>query len=385
MTDPSDTLSLSLGDTSDILLATKSQLARLGLSVGDTSSPVFDHQFDSVLRSFQQERGLLCDGVLGPETFSQIELARFRLGDRVLRYDPSRPMQGDDVAALQKILSRLGLYTHRIDYVYADRTAAAVSEAQLGLGLQSDGTAGPKTLAGLNAVTRGTSHGNVFALQEQARVRASGPSLAGRVFVIESATTSFDFTTSGFPANLLEREAELSTDIARRLEGRLSALGAATVTVLGDNHQGALGDDLGASAVITINIDHSRSPQANGAATYYFGRADEATVVSPTGRKLAELIQKELAARTDFLDCRSHAKTWESLRRLRTPKVHVIPGYLSNEEDAAALHRTVVRDRIAESIAVSLQRLYLREEIDPPTGTLDLRAYRTPQAAPPVN
>ena len=59
---------------------------------------------------------------------------------------------------------------------------------------------------------------------------------------------------------------------------------------------------------------------------------------------------------------------------MRTPKVHVMPGYISNDEDRAALEDQRLRDLIAESVAVSLQRLYLREETDPPTGTLDLAA-----------
>ena len=151
MTPTSRFPSLSEGDRSDILLATKAQLSRLGYAVGDERSPEFDHQFDSVVRRFQQDRGLLCDGLLGPETFSQIELARHRLGDRVLRFDPVRPLVGDDVAELQKALSRLGIYTHRIDYIFAEATDAAVREAQTGLGLRPDGIAGPTTLAGLRA------------------------------------------------------------------------------------------------------------------------------------------------------------------------------------------------------------------------------------------
>lgn len=377
MTPTSDFPSLSRGDRSDVLLATKSQLSRLGYRVGDSDSPEFDHQFDSVIRRFQQERGLLCDGLLGPETFAQIELARYRLGDRVLRFDPVRPLRGDDVAELQKILSRLGIYTHRIDYIFAEATDAAVREAQTGLGLRSDGIAGPTTLAGLRAVKRDQGEGDVFALQERARVTASGPSLAGRVVVIEAATTRTDFVTTSFGPGSEARAEEYAADIARRLEGRLSALGAATVFVEDSADRATLGDELGASAIVTINLDSSASPKAQGAATYYFGRGDDPSVASPVGRRLAELMQKELCARTGFLDCRSHPRTWESLRRVRSPKVHVMPGYISNAEDRAALEDSHVRDIIAESIAVSLQRLYLRKETDPPTGTLDLAAVRS--------
>lgn len=376
MTPTSRFPSLSEGDRSDILLATKPQLSRLGYAVGDERSPEFDHQFDSVVRRFQQDRGLLCDGLLGPETFGQIELARHRLGDRVLRFDPVRPLVGDDVAELQKALSRLGIYTHRIDYVFAEATDAAVREAQTGLGLRPDGIAGPTTLAGLRAVHRDQSVGNVFALQERARVTASGPSLAGRVIVIEADTSSTDFLRTHYTPENRELASAYATDIARRLEGRLSALGAATVFLSGEHGRGSLGDELGASAIITINIDSHGNRNAQGAATYYFGRADDGSVASPVGRALADLAQKEMCARTEFLDCRTHPRTWESLRAVRSPKIHVMPGYISNESDRAALENADVRDAVAESIAVSVQRLYLRDEVDPPTGTLDLAAVR---------
>ncbi|MDN6124030.1 MAG: peptidoglycan-binding protein, partial [Brevibacterium sp.] len=78
----------SRGDSSEVLPTIKSQMARLGLNVGQAESAEFDRAFELGVRQFQQVRGILCDGVMGSETFSELERARYQLGDRVLRYDP---------------------------------------------------------------------------------------------------------------------------------------------------------------------------------------------------------------------------------------------------------------------------------------------------------
>lgn len=372
MTPPSAYPTLTRGDSSAVLLATKAQLDRLGLAVGDVSSPVFDRTFELAVLAFQQSRGITTDGLLGPETFEQIELARYRLGDRVLRFDPVRPLVGDDVAALQKRLSNLGVYTDRIDGIFAADTDAAVREIQSGLGLRTDGIVGPNTIHGLDSVHRNHAGGNLYALREHARVTSSGPSLAGRVIVIEAATSARDFRATPYTPEQRRLEHAYSIDIARRLDGRLSALGAATVLISSPKAHQTLADELEASAVITITQDSSSSDAANGVATFYFGRADDDDVYSPVGKRLAELIQREVTARTDFLDCRTHARTWQSLAAVRSPKVHVVAGYISHDTDRSMLADDLTRDRIADGIAAALQRLYLNRDSDPETGTLNI-------------
>jgi N-acetylmuramoyl-L-alanine amidase len=49
---------------------------------------------------------------------------------------------------------------------------------------------------------------------------------------------------------------------------------------------------------------------------------------------------------------------------------------MTNDDDRARLHAASTRDSIAESVAVSLQRLYLKEAVDPDTGTVDLASLR---------
>ncbi|WP_137825562.1 peptidoglycan-binding protein [Brevibacterium sp. 2SA] len=360
------------GDASEVLPAIKSQMARLGLNVGDPRGEDFDRPFELAVRQFQQTRGILCDGVLGSETFTELDRARFQLGDRVLRFDPVKVLTGDDVLTLQRSLSGLGFYAGRIDAEYGAATEEAVKELQMGLGAKVDGIAGPQTLRGLEAVDRKHTTGNLYALEETARVAASGTSLAGRTFVIEAATTTTDFVTLPMNEWQSKLERDVTTDVAGRLAGRLEAVGAGAIVLDGDAAEINAADQLGASAVITVTADVSRTPGANGLATFYFGHEEHPDLNSPVGKRLASLIQSEITARTGMLDCRSHGRTWSSLKRLRTPKVHVVTGYLTNADDRSNLEDPAVRDAIADGIAAALQRLYVKEDADPATGTLSL-------------
>lgn len=61
----------------------------------------FDATLDDAVRAFQQCRGLLVDGIVGPATYRTLKEASYRLGARTLFHQFSAPMYGDDVATLQ--------------------------------------------------------------------------------------------------------------------------------------------------------------------------------------------------------------------------------------------------------------------------------------------
>ena len=97
---------------------------------------------------------------------------------------------------------------------------------------------------------------------------------------------------------------------------------------------------------------------------------------SIVGERFASLVQRELCARTDFLNCRAHAKTWDQLRLTSAPAVRVDLGYVTNPGDAARLARAEFRDTVAESFIIAIQRLYLSVEDDAKTGTLRISDLR---------
>ncbi len=87
-------------------------------------------------------------------------------------------------------------------------------------------------------------------------------------------------------------------------------------------------------------------------------------------------MQREICARTDLLNCRTHAKSWELLRLTSAPAVRIDLGYLSSPQDAKRLASAAFRDQLAEAIIVAIQRLYLSAEADAKTGTLKISDLR---------
>src|SRR3954471_20771487 len=147
---------------------------------------VYDAQVTDAVRAFQQRRGLLADGIVGPQTYRALDGARWALGDRILLHTPGHLMAGDDVAELQERLLGLGFHVGRVDGLFGRSTEMALRELQRGVGLEPDGTCGPSTLRALSQLlTRSVSGGQAHQLRETEQVRRAGPSLAGRVVVLD--------------------------------------------------------------------------------------------------------------------------------------------------------------------------------------------------------
>ena len=88
---------------------------KTGLSGPGVEAEVFDEVLERAVRTFQQLEGLIVDGIVGTETFSAIDGARWALGDRILRYTPGHLQHGEDVSALQERLNTLGFGAGRVD------------------------------------------------------------------------------------------------------------------------------------------------------------------------------------------------------------------------------------------------------------------------------
>ncbi len=104
---------------------------------------------------FQQSRGLLVDGIAGPDTLSALQ------GVTPAPIAPVPPLatglqpgsRGTEVTQLQSQLSTLGFYNAEITGYYGPLTEAAVREFQRSRGLPVTGVAGQATLVALRGTT----------------------------------------------------------------------------------------------------------------------------------------------------------------------------------------------------------------------------------------
>ncbi len=341
--------------------------------------PIFDERVEQAVKSFQQRRGLLVDGVVGSSTFAALDGARWGLGDRVLRYLPEHFLEGDDVVALQARLAELGFTAGKVDGLHGPDTDAAVRAFQAAVGLVPDGVVGPETMRAFAGLRRSVVGGSANALREREQIRRSGFSLSGRTIVLDPGHGGGDGGASGHRGLL---EAQVALDLARRIEGRLSAHGVSVVFTRtaatdggSDEERAGFANSCDADLVLSLHADHSASGSAHGVATFFYGHADGAGW-SSTGEHFADLLLREIVARTGLTDCRTHARTWSLLRRTRMPAVRLDFGYLNNEGDAAALSDAHTLDAIAEGVVVALQRMYFGESDTTRTGVLRLDDLR---------
>ena len=346
------------------------------VTTGDMSSSLDDYtaEVEHAVRAFQQRRGLIVDGIVGPQTLRALDGARWQLGDRILVHTPGHLMTGDDVGVLQQRLLGLGFACGRADSIFGARTDTALRELQRGVGLRGDGVVGPRTLRALARLSRSVSGGAPQALRETDRLRSAGPSLRGRLVVLDPGHSAAD--PGARVGDLVE--ADLTLDLARRIEGRLVVAGVRVVLTRGltsDPDQSAradLANALDADLLLSLHCEAlPGSPQANGVASFFYGHGDAgAPAWSVTGERLATLVQSEIVARTDLLDCRAHPRSWDLLRRTQMPAVRVEVGHLTHAGDARRLADPAFRDTVAEAVVVAIQRTYLPREQDATTGTL---------------
>jgi N-acetylmuramoyl-L-alanine amidase len=363
---------LRLGDTDALVPVLRALLIRAGAltpGAAPAEESLFDPVLDSAVRGFQQDRGLVADGVVGPQTALALDGARWHLGDRTLLLTAGHWMRGDDVSALQERMVVLGLHAGPVDGIFGPATESSLRELQRGLGLPADGICGRPTFTALGSLGRSVSGGDAWALRSRGSVAMAGVSLAGKTVVLDPGSDR----TSGVGG---VTEAAVTYDVALRLADRLTAVGARVRLTrqpdedISTEDRVALAESESADLVISLVTERHANPVASGVATFYWG-GGRVGQHSEVGLRLAQLLQREITARTPLLDDRSHPCSYDPVRLTRMPAVILALGYLTNPEDAARLGDADFRAVVAESILFAVQRLYLAEN-DAETGTLQL-------------
>src|SRR4051794_23585852 len=215
---------LRRGDNGPAIVEVRAKLRQFGLlgPAGEDAEGEdhFDADVEHAVRAFQQQRGLITDGIVGPGTYRALREAGWSLGDRMLALLISTPMSGDDVVALQERLLELGYDTGRPSGVFDDQTEAALRAFQRDYCDVSDGVCGPATLRALRQLgARKVTGGRPHLLREQELLREAGPRLRGKRIVVDPGHGGADrgVVVAGVT------EADLMWDLGRRLEGRMAA------------------------------------------------------------------------------------------------------------------------------------------------------------------
>ena len=349
---------ISVGSVGPAVEDVQRRLALLGLPCDPDEPGVFGSATQAALRTFQQRRGLPADGVVGDDTWRSLVGASFRLGDRML-YITRPMMQGDDVRDLQRRLNRLGFDAGYDDGLYGPQTAEAVREFQLNVGLAVDGIAGPSTVDLVLRLHRQHQEAPAYAVRERERLlRPARTSIAGARVMVDAGHGPDEPGLVG-PEGTPEHE--VTWALASLVEGRLAALGAhvvlgrgpATTPTPSERAAHANAEDV--EAILSIHCNGLDSPEARGAAAYYFGTDG---YVSEAGRMLAQLSVAAVCRAVDTPDCRTHPSTSALLRESRAPAVIVEPEFLTHPEEGPALataaHQRAIAGALAEAILTFL-------------------------------
>lgn len=336
------------------------RLSVLGFLVdtAETEGHLYGPSTEAAVHEFQQERGLLVDGLVGRETWAELVEAGYALGDRLLYL--RRPLfRGDDVRTLQRRLDLLGFDPGRQDGILGDQTAAAVREFQQNVGLRADGIVGPTTLAALDRFLRAPIKGpGRTAVRETEGLRPAG-SVSGRRVAIDPGHGPDDPGAVG-PTGLTEADAALR--LAETLTKDLQARGAQVILLRSaqdhpsDSDRAARANDAGAEVTISLHLNHHHDPAAEGTSTYYFGRLES---ISVAGQILADLIQDEVSSATGLRDGRTHAKAFPILRETRMPAVQVEPCFITNPKEELLLEEEEFIREVARAVGRGLDRFFV--------------------------
>jgi N-acetylmuramoyl-L-alanine amidase len=351
---------LTLGDRGKEVSDVQKRLHALGYELGNEGLDGFlGPRSQLALRAFQQERGLLVDGVLGPNTWRELVEAGCALGDRLL-YLRVPNFRGDDVLALQVKLNLLGFNAGPERGIFDGPVERALIDFQRNAGLPSDGMVGDDTLAKLDALRKAESGREGKKIPDRDEGFARATSLAGTVIVIDPGHGGQD---AGVISASGRKEKDLTLAAGLRLAELLRAEGSRVVMTRRSDQTVPLyvrtdaAETAGADYLVSLHFNSHSDSAAAGAAGYFFQRSH---YYSEHGARLSDYIGAEVGRLSSAGFIASLGRNFAVLREPTGIAVMIEPLFLSNPADDALAGRADYVERLARAVVAGFARYLAR-------------------------
>lgn len=261
-------MALSPGDTGEDVRRLQRQLGAAGFLPESGIVPAtYCSGTASAVSAFQADRGLPVTGSCDDDTWHALLEASWSLGDRLLMLR-SPNLRGDDVAEMQRLLSRLGFDCGRVDGIFGPLAASSVRDFQENAGLDVDGVCHTQTVDMLRVLSRQTGDGpGIATIRDLETLRQGQPLSATRVAVGQFG--GMRELTDALMSSLRDHGAQLL-----HTEDTTAAAQAAHANLFG--------------AEVYVGVEESA--ERRGRVAYYAVPAFE----SAGGRSLAHLVERHL-------------------------------------------------------------------------------------------
>lgn len=235
-----------LEDSGEPVRDIQDRLAALGHPTEPDPRGEYGKATADAVRSFQNDRGLNVDGVVGADTWRALYEAGYRLGDRLLLL--RRPMlRGDDVGELQNRLNNLGFDAGKPDGIMGHATLRALIEFQHNRGLPEDGVAGPEVVTELRLVSRGQLETGRETVREREWLRCLRPTVVGtRVFFDPASRTAHEASAAW--------EAATSAAISLQERGGLPVISRSMDTPMPERVRAHRANRQGADVIVSFQL-----------------------------------------------------------------------------------------------------------------------------------
>lgn len=322
---------LKFKDRGKEVLDVQSRLRALGYNVGtDGVDGFFGEDTRDAVVLFQQDNGLVSDGIVGENTWCELVESMYEPGERLL-YLRIPPFRGADVLFLQKAINCLGFNAGPEDGIFGRQTERAVLDFQKNAGLVVDGMIDESVLNVVAKVTKdGEPHNTEAKIPDRNGGYISGRSLADITIVIDPGHGGDD---DGAVSESGIKEKDLNLKLAFRLGKMLEAAGSKIVMTRDSDQNLSLYERPAAANMaqgdifISIHHNNNESPKAQGAVAYYFCRQG---YYSEAGRALADHIVSSISNKLNVPEIRAQGRNFTVLRETEMTGVQIEPAFITD-------------------------------------------------------